>query len=309
MNDPVFLVGAVAVCAGLLLAVTLLLTPSRRVSRERRRWGEEHESPLSVLAAGITGVARRLLGVRSMPVAEALSMAGVKQSPEDFLVLVGVAVAVAFALGAFFVNVGAGLLLALACPLVAWLAIRVLIDRRRKAFGKQLDEILQILAGSLRAGYSLPQGIATVATELEEPAASEFARVVNEARVGKPMVTAMEEASVRLANEDFKWTVQAIAINRDVGGNLADVLDAVGDTIRERIHLSRQVEALAADGKVSGYILTALPVAVAALLMVANPTYMGRLFTNPLGNVMIAVGVVLLIIGALWMRALVKIKF
>nr|NLI50867.1 type II secretion system protein F [Propionibacterium sp.] len=309
MTDPRFWLGVFAAVAAVVLVGVLAFGPRHTVPRERRRWGEVRDSPLTVVARHLTALVQRLLGVRSLQLAEVLALAGVKQSPQDFVIIVAVAALVLLAVGFLVGGILLGLVLAMASLPGVWLVLRVLTDRRRAAFGRQLDEVLQMLAGSLRAGYSLPQGIATVATELEDPAGPEFARVLNEARVGRPLVDALEDAGERLDNDDFRWTVQAITINRDVGGNLADVLDAVGETIRERIHLKRQVEALAADGKFSGIILTLMPIVVGVMITLLNPSYMSRMFTHPLGIVMIVIGVVMLVLGALWMRVLVKIKF
>jgi tight adherence protein B len=182
-------------------------------------------------------------------------------------------------------------------------------QRRQRAFANQLEETLQMLAGSLRAGYSLPQAAATVATEAEAPTSEEFARVINEARVGRSLIEAFHDAAVRVRSDDFYWIVQAITINREVGGNLAEVLEGVGKTIRERVHLRRQVEALASEGKLSAIILIALPPAVILLLSVSQPEYLARFGESALGIALLVVAAVLLIVGALWLRALVRIKF
>ena len=112
-----------------------------------------------------------------------------------------------------------------------------------------------------------------------------------------------------MGSQDFVWVTQAIAINREVGGNLAEVLDAVGHTIRERNQIRRQVAALAAEGKLSAYVLMALPFGIGGFLFVSNPSYIGVLTQSPLGWGMIAAGVVMLTIGGIWLSKVVRIKF
>nr|WP_269813610.1 type II secretion system F family protein [Ornithinimicrobium sediminis] len=167
----------------------------------------------------------------------------------------------------------------------------------------------QLLASNMRAGHSLLQSIDSLSKELEEPATSEMVRVVNQVRVGRDLGDALAETAERMDSADFLWISQAIAIHRQVGGNLADVLDQVGVTIRERNAIRRQVKALSAEGKLSAYVLVALPFLVALVLSLLNPAYMGRLTESALGYAMLGVAVVLLFIGSLWLRKTVQIEF
>ena len=123
------------------------------------------------------------------------------------------------------------------------------------------------------------------------------------------MLDTSNDIADRMRSEDFVWISQAIQINREVGGNLAEVLDQVNETIRERNEIKGHIRSLAAEGKFSAYILMALPVGIVAMLMVTNPGYMTVMFTNPIGWVMMAASVVLMTIGALWLRKIVNIKF
>jgi tight adherence protein B len=192
---------------------------------------------------------------------------------------------------------------------LARVILNVRAARRRSAFADQLDDSLQLIASSLRAGHSLLQAIASVAREAEEPTRDEFARIVNETRVGRELRIALDETSARMASDDFVWVTQAIAINREVGGNLAEVLDGVGHTIRERNQIRGQVKALSAEGKMSAYVLMALPIGVVIFLSVANPAYIGKLVDNLAGYAMIGTCVLLMIVGALWLRKVVSFKF
>ena len=156
------------------------------------------------------------------------------------------------------------------------LFLRILASRRRAKFEDQLGDTLQMLAGGLRAGHSLLRSVDAVAQEAESPTSEEFARLVNETRLGRDLKDSMLDAARRLKSEDFDWTGQAIEIHREVGGDLAEVLDHVGETIRERSEIKGQVKSLSAEGKLSAYILIALPVGMFLYLSAANPRYMAR---------------------------------
>ena len=228
---------------------------------------------------------------------------------QDFVLIILAASLVAAAAGVVLVGPILGLLLAVAVPLVVRIGLGVKAGRRRSAFADQLDDSLQLLASSLRAGHSMLQALGSVAREAEEPTSVEFARIINETRVGRQLSDSLDETAARMESEDFTWVTQAIAINREVGGNLAEVLDGVGNTIRERNQIRRQVKALSAEGKLSAYVLMALPFGIAGFLMFSNPAYMAKFTQSLLGYGLIGAGVVLLIIGALWLRKVVSFKF
>ena len=311
MSDVFLLwVGGAATVWAAGIALYFLITPGRTVPKARRRYRPDDASGILTRAADqATAAAGQLLGDREGRLAESLVRAGVKQRPRDVVVLAASAALVLFAVGLLTRGLLLAVVLAALAPLGTWLLLLVRTQRRQRAFANQLEETLQMLAGSLRAGYSLPQAAATVATEAEAPTSEEFARVINEARVGRSLIEAFHDAAVRVRSDDFYWIVQAITINREVGGNLAEVLEGVGKTIRERVHLRRQVEALASEGKLSAIILIALPPAVILLLSVSQPEYLARFGESALGIALLVVAAVLLIVGALWLRALVRIKF
>jgi tight adherence protein B len=145
--------------------------------------------------------------------------------------------------------------------------------------------------------------------EMPAPMGEELARVVNEARVGRPVSESMAEVGRRMKCEDFEWLSQAIKINREVGGDLAGVLDHVAETVRERSQIKGQVRALAAEGKFSAYILIALPFVVAMFINLVNPGYMSVLTETVLGWVLITASVIMMAIGSFWISRMVKIEF
>jgi tight adherence protein B len=225
------------------------------------------------------------------------------------VLLIAAAALVAAAVGLVLAGPALGLLLALAVPVLVRIGLGVLADRRRAAFADQLDDSLQLMASSLRAGHSMRQALASVAREAEDPTSVEFTRVINEVRVGRPLSSALDETASRMQSDDFTWVTQAIAINSEVGGNLAKVLDGVGGTIRERNQIRRQIKSLSAEGKLSAYVLMALPFGIAGFLLVANPAYMLKFTQSLLGYGLLVASVALLVIGGLWLRKVVTFKF
>lgn len=304
---------ALAAGSGLLAFVIVLLlivAPRPRVvSRSRRRPGVAQTSALSGVAADLTAAVDRSLRRRNSGLSERLELAGIRTPASHVVVLTGSGMLAGFALGLLLGLPLLAVAALLLVPLATWMVIGIRTERRRTAFTLQLDETAQMLAGSLRSGYSFAQAMAAVGREAASPTSEEFVRITNELRVGRPMLDTLEATATRMRSEDFSWIGQAVAINREVGGNLADVLDGVSVTIRERAQLRRQVQALSSEGRLSAIVLIVLPFVVALLIGVTNPTYIGVLFTNPLGWLIIALAVILLIVGSLWLRAVVRITY
>jgi tight adherence protein B len=192
---------------------------------------------------------------------------------------------------------------------VGHLVLGFLAGKRRAKFDEQLGDTLQLLSGSLRAGHSILRAIDAAANESQAPTSEEMRRVVTETSLGRDLLVSLNDTAERMKNEDFVWIAQGIQINREVGGNLAEVLDQVNETIRERSEIKGHIKSLAAEGKFSAYILMALPVAIVLLLLVMNPEYMNKMFTTPLGWVMVVAAIVLMTVGGLWMRKIIDLKF
>jgi tight adherence protein B len=248
-------------------------------------------------------------------IADELDLAGITRSPASVtLTVLAVALAL-FGIGAVVALSRGGLAWVLPFAfaglviVAAQVVIRRRIARRRARFAEQLDDSLQLISSGLRAGHSLVRAVDSVSQEAESPTAEEFARVVNEHRLGRDLGDALQLCAERMQSDDLAWAAQAVAVHREVGGNLSEVLDHVGETIRERNQIRRQVATLSAEGKVSANVLIALPIAIAAVLCVVSPSYIGTFVRTPLGLGLIAVSLVLFALGVLWLRALVKIKF
>ena len=231
------------------------------------------------------------------------------KSSEWLLVHVGVTIGLALAL--FLVSGGAvlptllGLVVGGVAP-VLYLAVKK--SRREKAFMAAMPDTLQLLAGSLQAGYSLPQALDTVVREGQEPVITEFNRALVESRLGVPIEDALDSIAARMESKDFLWVVMAIRIQREVGGNLAEVLTTVSATLRERERLRRQVQTLSAEGRLSAWILGALPPLFTIYLIFVRPEYLKVLYTDPLGIAFIIAGLLMLAVGAFWMSKVVKVE-
>lgn len=239
-----------------------------------------------------------------------LDAAGLPLRPAEWtLIHLGIAIGAAtlftlisgFALLATLVGLALGTLL----PFV-YLSMKE--HRRKAAFAAALPDTLQLLSGALAAGHSLPQAVDSVTREASGPMASELNRAIVEARLGVPIEDALETVAQRMGSVDFGWVVMAIRIQREVGGNLAEVLAQVSATMRERERLRRQVQVLSAEGRLSAWVLGGLPLVFIVYLVLVRPEYIGLLVTTPLGVVMIVVGVLLLAVGAVWLRKVVRVE-
>ncbi|WNV77224.1 type II secretion system F family protein [Geodermatophilus sp. DSM 44513] len=300
--------------AGALLLVALVVVPAGppRVPLSRLDpTVAPPGSPLAGASAAAGAAVERVLARRGLVArgTAALERAGVAMALSDVVLLVGLA---AVLLGVLGLLLGGPLLavpLAVAAPLAARLVVRFRTARRQAAFADALDDSLQLMASSLRAGHSLLRAVDAVAQEAAAPTSEEFTRIVNETRVGRDLGDALEEVAERTGSEDFRWVAQAIGIHREVGGNLAEVLDTVGHTIRERNAIRRQVKALSAEGKLSAVVLMSLPFGIVAFLAVTNPAYLSGFTEGPVGWGMAAMVVVLLTVGGLWLRSTVRIRF
>jgi tight adherence protein B len=310
--SPTAALGVAACALAMLIAAFLVLTPGpiRLAVARRRPAATPTVSPLTQATMRATTLIETLLRRTDEGTHVAvLERAGVTMRLQDVALLVAAATLVAAAAGLTLAGPLVALLLALAVPIVARLGFGVMAGRRRAAFADQLDESLQLIASSLRAGHSVRQALAAVARDAEAPTSVEFTRMVNEIRVGRPLNLSLGESAARMESDDFTWVTQAIAINAEVGGNLAKVLDGVGHTIRERNQIRRQVKALSAEGTLSAYVLMALPFGIAGFLLFANPAYMLKFTASPLGYALIGAGVLLLVVGGIWLRKVVSFKF
>lgn len=314
MLDPIPLIGVLLILLATVVALFLVFRPrfeDIHVSRRRPHSHEENVSMISRLSGATVAAVERGVGQRtSGPFGrDALSGAGMKLPTSEFIVLMLVASLLLGIAGFVAQGLLLAVLLAVLGPVGALLLIKIRTGRRRSAFENQLSDMLMSVSGSLRAGHSIAQSMQSASIEMPPPMSEELARIVNADRVGQPASESMAEVGRRMQCEDFEWLSQAIEINREVGGDLAGVLDHVAETVRERAQIKGQVRALAAEGKFSAYILIALPFFVAGFINLTNPGYMAVLTQSLLGWVLITIGAVMMTIGSFWISRIVKIEF
>lgn len=320
MSGLVFYIGCAMGLLSLIVLVFFVIAPAQPLVPLERRRAPGAAPDVSVLTVAtdrtvkvIDGVLRRS-GRTPFNVSE-LEQAGIRMQPSGFIVMV-ISASTVLALagltlgqGSVFLSIVLMAIFAALGPVGAKILVIVRTGRRRAKFAEQLDESLALLSGGLRAGHSLLRAVDAASQETESPTSEEFARIVNETRIGRDLGDALDGTAERMRSDDFKWAAQAIAINREVGGNLSEVLDQVGHTIRERNEIRRQVKALAAEGKLSAWILILLPIGVCSFLLLTNPAYFAGFLGNVIGIAALVVAVILLILGSLWMMAVVKVKF
>jgi tight adherence protein B len=201
-----------------------------------------------------------------------------------------------------------GLIFAVLGALIPPAVVNFKAKRRRKKFVAQLPDTLQLLAGTLKAGYSFMQGVEAVSHEVEDPMGSEFRRVVTEAQLGRPVEEALEASALRMNSPDFEWAVMAVRIQREVGGNLSELLMTVAETMTARQRLRGEVQALTAEGRVSAMVLGILPLGLGAMLWMINPEYMNLLFQESIGRIMLIGSTILAGAGFFWMKKIIDIK-
>lgn len=304
----VLIAGSVA-----LLAFALLASSAPRISKDRRTVGPRGpEDPLwRVVYRGFTRLVDRMMSSSGWNPfrASELEMADVRMPASTLVSRVAMGMAASLAVGLVLGrSIWLGVFLALMTPVATKVYLRHRAGKRRRLFAKQLDGVLQMLASSLRAGQSFPQALDSCAREASSPMSDELARIVNESRLGRDMINAMEETSERMDCEDFVWLAEAVALTRDSGGNLNEIIDRVAETIRERTEIREKVHAFASEGRISAYVLMSLPIFVGVAYSFTNPGYLDPLFTTGLGRVLLLGSAVMFVISYFWMRAIVNVK-
>jgi tight adherence protein B len=187
-------------------------------------------------------------------------------------------------------------------------SLNFMAARRKSKFESQLPDMLQLLSGTLRAGYSMMQGVEAVSQEVTEPMGRELRRVVTESRLGRPLEEALDAVADRMGSNDFAWATMAIRIQREVGGNLAELLMTVAETMTQRERLRRDVKSLTAEGRMSAYVLGILPVGLGLAMYSLNPDYMSLLWEDGVGQALLGGGLLLMLAGFYWMSKIIKIE-
>jgi len=318
---------AVLMAAALLaLALAVLLITGDHRSRLEQRltgFGDEPEAPSDAPAArgdqqlaetrlmkemvGFTGRLAARVGLLNR-VEDKLEQADVPLRPPEALFFYLAGAFVVFAGSVLLFPIPAALIVTTIAVIGPVLFLELKRTRRLRRFEMQLPDVLNLLSGSMRAGFSFSQGLEQVAEEASEPSGRELQRVFTESRLGRPLEDALEESANRMHSVDLMWAVMAIRIQREVGGNLAELLDTVARTMTERERLKREILALTAEGRLSAWVLGIFPPAFAVVLYMIQPDYMTVLFENSIGVMAVIVSAIMAGIGFVWLRRIMAIE-
>lgn len=237
-----------------------------------------------------------------------LRQAGVRFTSQEWIILCSVLFVVPNLFGVLLGQIGFGFLIGCLGCYSPVIYARLRMKKRKKAFDAQLNDMLAILSNSLKSGYSFLQAVQMIAGDMAPPISEEFDHMLREIRMGIPTEEALQSLNFRVHSQDFDLIVTAIIIQRQIGGNLAEILDNISDTIRERVRIQGEIKALTAQGRFSAMIFLILPTAIGGLLTLINPKYVSQLFTNPIGWGMLGIGILGQVMGGFIIRKIVTIE-
>ncbi len=283
-----------------------------RLDRYATRTGVSPEVVASAEGGGIAGRLNRIIASPTMSKQLELNLAraDLKLRTSEYILL-NIATTLGGFLAALMVTQG-NLLIALAGMIAGFYAprtyVRILQSRRLDAFNNQLGDTLLLLANSLRSGYSLLQSMETVSKELPTPISTEFERVTREIGLGLTIEEALAHLLERINSEDLDLIITAINIQHEVGGNLSEILDTISHTIRERVRIKGQIRSLTAMQKMSGTVVSILPVVLGLLIFLINPKYISVIFSNACGILILVVGAIMVITGYIAIQKITNIE-
>jgi len=305
---------AIFLAGALLIGMVRPDDRARRLAARIERYGSRHvpgrsERPTARLANRLVAPVLHMGSIEEN-LALRLDLAGIRWDPAEWLLAgAGASVVLVIVVTTLLGNVLIALVLG---ALAGWLgmkfALNFLIQRRRAKFADQLPDMLQFVAGSLRSGFSLGQGLDAAVREDTQPVAGEFSRALQESRIGVDVEDALDQVADRMESADLRWTVIAIRIQRETGGNLAEVLGNTVETMRERAMLKRHVRALSAEGRLSALILVSLPIFIGGWIFLTRRSYLRPMYTSTVGIILLIIAALMIGGGALWMRKLVKVE-
>ncbi|WP_460365492.1 type II secretion system F family protein [Actinocorallia lasiicapitis] len=283
-----------------------------RIAQYRPLRAQKDEAESGSVATALLAFTQRLITAagKAEKISAELAKAGWRLQPHEWTLLRGIAVFASVA-GLWvltrqeFVSVLVGGALPL---LLTKMLLSGARDRRVMAFADQLPDALSMIAGSLRAGFTISQSLERLAQNESRPLGEEMARALAQTRIGVTIEDALDQVAARMDCSDLSWVVLSIRIQREVGGNLADVIETTMETMRERTRLRRHVRALSAEGRLSAYVLLSLPPLLLIGLLLLRPEYMAPMLSSPIGWMMIATGTAGLAIGWFWISRMIRIE-
>jgi tight adherence protein B len=287
---------------------------NRRMERRlqevgRREEDEQQASFIRERKVGPLPALDKALGASGSPLARLIEQSGVVTTPST-IVLASLMLALGLAVVALLLvkQPLAAVLAGIAGAMMPWLWLRYRRSARLKRFEEQVPEALDLLSRAIRAGHAFQTAMGMCADELPAPVGYEFKKSFEQQNFGLPLKDVLNEMTERVPILDVKFFVTAVLIQRETGGNLAEILDNLAHVVRERFKILRQVRVHTAHGRFTGYVLLALPAALAAVLAWMNPEHMDLLFKERLGQMMIMGAIVMQTIGYIWIKKVIKIE-
>jgi len=294
---------------------------TRELSRRLKDMNRENTQPEPVNSSTLTPSQRLLASVSrsaikfslfnrlARVVDKNLTGADIPLKSEEYIIFTaGVSLLAGLLAALIFMNIYHGILFGLFAVLFSMLWVKNAKTRRLAKFNAQIGDALVIMSNSLRSGFSFLQAMDMVRKELPNPIAREFGRTFQEMNLGTQTEDALENLNARVGSEDLELVITAVMIQRQVGGNLAEILDNIATTIRERIRIKGEIKTLTAQGKVSGIVIGVLPLVLAGVLSVMSPDYLRPLITTPMGMGMLAAALTLELLGILLIRRIININ-
>jgi tight adherence protein B len=239
---------------------------------------------------------------------EGLEIAEIAMSPMQIVLGTAVATAVAVFLFAAVFRSGVFGIFGLLVPVLVFNAVRGKLKKKRRLFSDQLPDALQVIASALRAGHTVIGALAVVSTESPEPTRTEIRRAVADEQLGVPLDVALDRVARRMESREFEQVSVVAGLQREAGGNAAEVLDRVADSVRERIELRQLVRSLTAQGRLSRWVLTLLPPGLAGIIAVLDPGYLSPLFDKSLGRAILVLAGLMIVVGSLLIKRIVDVK-
>ncbi len=317
-SSVLILVGAIGAGVALFLLILVLFGPNSSIERDLRgRLGaytgdEEDRGRLSRIpllrrfVIGAEDIARDRGFINQIETA--LDQANMPLRPGEAIAgIFGIAGLSGLLVMVFQQSPIWGAIAAVAVLGISVAMVTTVASRHKTKFENQLPDTLNLLSTSLRSGYSLLQAVEAVGSEAPEPTAREFGRAMNETRLGRSPVVALKQVADRMESLDFDWAVLAISIQREVGGNLAEVLQTAADTMLQRNRLRREMKALTAEGRVSAYVLGSMPILLFLFLFMSRRSYLQPMLDSTVGLIALGGAVFMLMLGIFWLSKIVKV--
>ena len=320
MNTLV-VVAAVATAVGAFLLLVILFGGGSRhrdsaIAGRLSSYGGDNDAGKGIFArfAILRRAARKAEGVADnrgdkQMIEAALDQANVPLRPGEAIIgTIALAGITGIVVGALTQSLIFAAVVSVGILVLAFMGVKTVASREKKKFDNQLPDTLTLTSTSLRAGYSLLQAVEAVAQESPEPSRREFSRALTEIRLGRPLIDSLGDIAVRMESQDFEWAVLAISIQREVGGNLAEVLQTTAETMNMRNRLRREMRALTAEGRISAIIMAVLPFFLFGLISFVNPSYLVPLYTTTIGWGLVGFSILLIIAGVAWMHKIINIE-